>query len=161
MRVAVLNGPNLNLLGRREPHIYGRETLADVEAGLAGVGRELGVEVRCVQRNGEGELVDVIHALAGEVDGVLINAGAYTHTSLAIRDALVGVGLPYVEVHVSNVHAREPERHHSMLASKALAVLAGFGVYGYELGLRGLVRALHARASSPATAPAAADATRG
>jgi 3-dehydroquinate dehydratase II len=161
VRVAVLNGPNLNLLGRREPHVYGRETLADVEAGLAGVGRELGVEVRCVQRNGEGELVDVIHALAGEVDGVLINAGAYTHTSLAIRDALVGVGLPYVEVHVSNVHAREPERHHSMLASRALAVLAGFGVYGYELGLRGLVRALRARASSPSTAPAAADATRG
>lgn len=158
MRVAVLNGPNLNLLGRREPHIYGRETLADVEAGLAGVARELGVEVRCVQRNGEGELIDAIHALGGEVDGVLINAGAYAHTSLAIRDALVGVGLPYVEVHVSNVHAREPERHHSMLASKAVAVLCGFGVYGYELGLRGLVRALRARG---VTAPAAADASRG
>jgi 3-dehydroquinate dehydratase II len=155
VRVAVLNGPNLNLLGRREPHIYGRETLADVEAGLADVGRELGVEVRCLQRNGEGELIDAIHTLAGEVDGVLINAGAYTHTSLAIRDALVGVGLPYVEVHVSNVHAREPERHHSMLASRALAVLAGFGVYGYELGLRGLVTALRART------PAAADAARG
>jgi 3-dehydroquinate dehydratase II len=161
VRVAVLNGPNLNLLGRREPHIYGRETLADVEAGLAGIGRELGVEVRCVQRNGEGELIDVIHGLAGEVDGVLINAGAYTHTSLAIRDALVGVGLPYVEVHVSNVHAREPERHHSMLASKALAVLCGFGVYGYELGLRGLVRALRARGADTAAPSSAADASRG
>jgi 3-dehydroquinate dehydratase-2 len=157
----VLNGPNLNLLGRREPHIYGRDTLADVEAGLTGIGRELGVEVRCVQRNGEGELIDVIHGLAGEVDGVLINAGAYTHTSLAIRDALVGVGLPYVEVHVSNVHAREPERHHSMLASKALAVLCGFGVYGYELGLRGLVRALRARGGAAAPPATAADASRG
>jgi 3-dehydroquinate dehydratase-2 len=164
VRVAVLNGPNLNLLGRREPHVYGRETLADVEAALADVGRELGVEVRCLQRNGEGELIDAIHALAGEVDAILINAGAYTHTSLAIRDALVGVGLPYVEVHVSNVHAREPERHHSMLASRALAVLAGFGVYGYELGLRGLARALQARQTgTPAVAPAGtpADASRG
>ena len=164
MRVAVINGPNLNLLGRREPHVYGRETLADVEAALAVVGREIGVEVRCLQRNGEGELIDVIHALAGEVDGVLINAGAYTHSSLAIRDALVGVGLPYVEVHVSNVHAREPERHHSVLASRALAVLAGFGVYGYELGLRGLARALGARQSAAgagATTASTADASRG
>ena len=148
MRVAVINGPNLNLLGRREPHLYGRSTLADVEAGLAAVARELGVEVRCVQRSGEGELVDVIHALAGEADGVLINAGAYTHSSLAIRDALVGVGLPFVEVHVTNVYAREPERRHSMLASAAVAVLCGFGVHGYELGLRGLVGVLRARAAS-------------
>ena len=163
MRVAVLNGPNLNLLGRREPNVYGRETLADVEAGLTTLGRQLGVEVRCLQRNGEGELIDAIHALAGEVDGVLINAGAYTHTSLAIRDALVGVELPYVEVHVSNVHAREPERHHSMLASRALAVLAGFGVYGYELGLRGLVTALRARAAASGALASGtpADASRG
>jgi 3-dehydroquinate dehydratase-2 len=145
VRIAVLNGPNLNLLGRREPHVYGRTTLADVEARLGEVARELDVEIECAQRNGEGELIDVIHALAGRADGVLINAGAYTHTSLALRDALVGVALPYVEVHVSNVYAREPERHHSMLAAGAIGSLCGLGTYGYELGLRGLVASLRAR----------------
>jgi 3-dehydroquinate dehydratase II len=145
VKVAVLNGPNLNLLGRREPHLYGSTTLADVEAGLVAVGRELDVDVRCLQRNGEGELVDAIHALAGDADGVVINAGAYSHSSLAIRDALVGVGVPFVEVHVTNVYAREPERRHSMLASAAQAVLCGFGVLGYELALRGLVATLRAR----------------
>ena len=138
MRVAVLNGPNLNLLGRREPHIYGRETLADVEAGLVGIGRELGVEVRCVQRNGEGELIDVIHGLAGEVDGVLINAGAYTHTSLAVRDALAAVAVPFVEVHLSNIYAREPERRQSMLAPIAVGVICGFGGHGYSLAYSAL-----------------------
>jgi 3-dehydroquinate dehydratase II len=145
VKVAVLNGPNLNLLGRREPHLYGSTTLADVEAGLVAVGRELDVDVRCLQRNGEGELVDAIHALAGDADGVVINAGAYSHSSLAIRDALVGVGVPFVEVHVTNVYAREPERRHSMLAPAAQAVLCGFGVLGYELALRGLVATLRAR----------------
>jgi 3-dehydroquinate dehydratase II len=145
VNVTVLNGPNLNLLGRREPHLYGSATLADVEAGLVAVGRELGVDVRCVQHNGEGQLIDAIHALAGAADGVVINAGAYSHTSLAIRDALVGVGLPFVEVHVTNVYAREPERRHSMLAPAAQAVLCGFGVLGYELALRGLVATLRAR----------------
>jgi 3-dehydroquinate dehydratase-2 len=145
VKIAVVNGPNLNLLGRREPEIYGRTTLADVEARLAAVGAELGVAVQCAQRNGEGELVDLIQALGGAVDGVLINAGAYTHTSLALRDALLGVGLPFVEVHVSNVYAREPVRHHSMLAPAAVGVLCGLGTYGYELGLRGLVAALRAR----------------
>lgn len=145
MNIVVINGPNLNLLGRREPHLYGSATLADVEARLAEVGAQLGAAVRCVQHNGEGQLIDAVHALAGEADGVLVNAGAYTHSSLALRDALVGVGVPFVEVHVTNVHAREPERHHSMLASAALAVLCGFGTYGYELGLRGLVAALRAR----------------
>jgi 3-dehydroquinate dehydratase-2 len=142
VRIAVLNGPNLNLLGLREPHLYGSTTLADVEARLAEVARELGVEVECAQRNGEGELIDVIHGLRGRADGAIVNAGAYSHTSLAIRDALVGVRLPFVEVHVTNVHAREPERRHSMLAPAALAVLGGFGVHGYELALRGLVAAL-------------------
>jgi 3-dehydroquinate dehydratase-2 len=145
VKVAVLNGPNLNLLGRREPHLYGSATLADVEAGLVAIGRELDVDVRCLQRNGEGELVDAIHALAGDADGVVINAGAYSHSSLAIRDALVGVGVPFVEVHVTNVYAREPERRHSMLAPAARAVLCGFGVLGYELALRGLVATLRAR----------------
>ena len=142
MNVTVLNGPNLNLLGTREPAIYGSTTLADVDARLAEVGAELGVAVRCVQRNGEGELIEQIHALAGTTDGVVINAGAYTHTSIALRDALLGVGVPFVEVHVSNVYAREPFRHHSVLASAAVGVMAGFGPYGYELALRGLVAKL-------------------
>jgi 3-dehydroquinate dehydratase-2 len=145
VKIAVLNGPNLNLLGRREPELYGRETLADVEARLRAVGGELGIEVTCAQRNGEGELVEVIHALGGEAGGVVINAGAYSHTSLAIRDALAGVSLPFVEVHVTNVHAREPERHHSMLASAAVGVVYGLGTLGYELALRGLVAHLHRR----------------
>jgi 3-dehydroquinate dehydratase-2 len=153
VRVAVLNGPNLNLLGRREPHLYGAATLQDVEAAVVSLGRELGVEVQCAQRNGEGELVDAIHALAGDVDGVVINAGAYSHTSIAIRDALVGVGLPFVEVHVTNVYAREPERRHSALAPAALAVLCGFGVAGYELALRGLAGALRAKAGASVVGP--------
>ncbi len=149
MRIAVLNGPNLNLLGRREPALYGRDTLADVEARLHAVGAELGVEVTCAQRNGEGELIDVIHGLAGRADGALVNAGAYSHTSLAIRDALVGVALPFVEVHVTNVYAREPERRHSMLAPAAEGVVCGLGTAGYELALRGLVARLRARAERP------------
>jgi 3-dehydroquinate dehydratase II len=147
VKIAVLNGPNLNLLGRREPHVYGSTTLADVEARLVDVGAELGVEVECVQRNGEGELVDAVQGLAGRADGVVINAGAYTHTSIALRDALLAVAIPFVEVHVSNVYAREPFRHHSMLASAAVGVLCGLGTYGYELGLRGLVASLRGRRS--------------
>ncbi len=145
MRIAVLNGPNLNLLGTREPSIYGRETLADIERRLRIIASELGVEVEFAQRNGEGELIDCIHALRGRVQGALINAGAYSHTSLAIRDALTAVELPYVEVHLSNVFAREPERRHSVLAPAASAVLCGFGAVGYELALRGLVATLSAR----------------
>ena len=145
MRIAVLNGPNLNLLGTREPELYGRVTLAEVEAHLAELGRELGVEVQCAQRNGEGELVELVHSLRGRADGVVINAGAYSHTSLALRDALTGVSLPFVEVHVTNVHAREPERHRSMLAPAAIGSLVGFGTYGYELALRGLVATLRSR----------------
>ena len=139
MRVAVLNGPNLNLLGVREPHLYGSRTLADIEADVRAVATELGVEIRFSQYNGEGELIEAIHALRNATDGVLINAGAYSHTSLAIRDALAAVAVPYVEVHLTNIFAREPERRHSMLAGGARAILCGFGAYGYELGLRGLV----------------------
>jgi 3-dehydroquinate dehydratase-2 len=145
VRIAVLNGPNLNLLGVREPHLYGSETLSQVEHRLAEVGRELGADVECSQRNGEGEIIDIVHGLRGRVQGVIINAGAYSHTSLAIRDALVGIGVPFVEVHVTNVHAREPERHHSMLASAALGVVIGLGTQGYELALRGLVASLNGR----------------
>lgn len=145
MKIAVLNGPNLNLLGTREPAIYGRESLDDVERNVRTVGGELGIEIEFSQHNGEGAMIDAIHAMRGHVDGVIINAGAYTHSSLAIRDALTGVSLPFVEVHVSNVYAREPERHHSMLASAAVGTICGLGVYGYELALRGLAKKLAAR----------------
>ena len=138
----MLNGPNLNLLGTREPALYGRTTLADIEARLADVGRELGVDVECAQHNVEGRLVEIVHAMRGRVDGVAVNAGAYSHTSLALRDALTGVSLPFVEVHVTNVYAREPERRHSMLAPAAIGVVVGLGAQGYELALRGLVHAL-------------------
>lgn len=139
MIVAVLNGPNLNLLGTREPELYGRTTLADIETRLRATGRELGVELEFAQHNGEGELIDQVHAMRGRVAGVIVNAGAYSHSSLALRDALVGVSLPYIEVHVTNVYAREPERRHSMLASAAVGVVCGLGAYGYEAALRGLV----------------------
>ena len=145
MRIAVLNGPNLNLLGTREPSLYGTTTLADIEARLAVVGRELGAEVFCEQHNGEGELVAAVQRLRERADGALINAGAYSHTSLAIRDAFSAVAVPYVEVHLTNIHAREPERHHSMLAAGARAVLCGFGADGYEYALRGLVAGLRPR----------------
>ena len=145
MRIAVINGPNLNLLGVREPELYGSATLSQVENRLSEVGRELGVDVECVQRNGEGDLIDIIHGLRGRVAGAVVNAGAYSHTSLALRDALAAVGIPFVEVHVTNVYAREPERHHSMLASTALGVVVGLGVLGYELALTGLVAALRVR----------------
>ena len=145
MKVAIINGPNLNLLGRREPHIYGHTTLAEIEQTLAAVAKELGVELECSQHNGEGDLISAIHALTGSTDGIVINAGAYTHTSLAIRDALVGVNLPFVEMHLTNIYAREEERRRSMLAEDAVAVVCGFGAYGYELALRGLVNTLRDR----------------
>ena len=144
MRIAVLNGPNLNLLGTREPALYGSTTLAEVEERLRRLGTELGVEVECVQRNGEGELIDAVHALRGRASGAIVNAGAYSHTSLALRDAFAAVQVPFVEVHVTNVYAREPERRHSALAPGARAVLGGFGAFGYELALRGLVHSLGA-----------------
>jgi 3-dehydroquinate dehydratase II len=145
VRIAVLNGPNLNLLGTREPELYGRETLEDVERAVRGAALEVGADVVFAQHNGEGELIDAIQALRGHADGVVINAGGYTHTSIAIRDALTAIGVPYVEVHVTNVYAREPERRHSMLASAALGVVCGMGAFGYELALRGLARSLASR----------------
>jgi 3-dehydroquinate dehydratase-2 len=139
MKVAVVHGPNLNLLGQREPAIYGADTLAEVDEALAMVGRELGAEVVSFQSNSEGALVDHVQSIAGGVDGFVVNAGAYTHTSVALRDALVGVNRPFVEVHLSNVHAREPFRHRSFLSDRAVGVVAGFGVDSYLFGLRGLV----------------------
>jgi 3-dehydroquinate dehydratase-2 len=142
MKIAVVNGPNLNLLGVREPEVYGRDSLADVERSLRDVAKTINVELVFVQHNGEGELIDAIHRMRGTVDGAIVNAGAYTHSSLALRDALVGVSIPYVEVHVSNVYAREPERRQSMLAPAAIGVICGLGTFGYELALRGLVKSL-------------------
>ncbi len=142
MRIGVLNGPNLNLLGTREPAVYGTTTLTQIDARLMQVGQGLGVDVVCLQRNGEGELIDTVHGWRGEVDGIVINAGAYTHSSLALRDALTGVAIPFVEVHLSNIYAREPERRHSMLASSAIGLIAGFGADGYEYALRSLVARL-------------------
>ena len=145
MRIAVLNGPNLNLLGTREPAVYGSTTLPEIEARLHDVARELRVEVECAQHNGEGDLVDAIQALRGRADAAIINAGAYSHTSLAIRDAFAAVDVPFVEVHLTNIFAREPERRHSTLAAGARAVLCGFGAVGYELALRGLAATLTRR----------------
>ncbi len=145
MIIGILNGPNLNLLGTREPAIYGTQTLDDIVSGLRTVAAELGVELRAVQANGEGQLIDALHAWRGEVAGVVVNAGAYTHTSLALRDAFAATSLPFVEIHLSNIYAREPERRHSMLAGTAIGMVCGLGAPGYEFALRGLVRALRAR----------------
>ena len=145
MRILVLHGPNLNLLGQREPGLYGSDTLAAIDAELARQAEQLGTELECFQSNHEGALVDRIQQAAGQVDGVLINAGAYTHTSIAIRDALLGVKLPFVELHLSNVHAREEFRHRSYLADKAVGVICGFGPISYYLALEGMVA--HLRSS--------------
>ena len=144
MRIGVLNGPNLNLLGTREPAIYGRETLADIQRSLSTVASELGADLEFAQHNGEGEMIDVLHGWRGKIDGAIINAGAYTHSSLALRDALTSIAVPFVEVHLSNIYAREPERRHSMLAPAAMGMVCGLGAYGYELALRGLTRRLTA-----------------
>jgi len=139
VKIAVINGPNLNLLGQREPAIYGSTTLAEIESRLRDVARELNTDITFAQFNGEGDIIDAVHALKGSADGALINAGAYTHTSLAIHDALTSVAVPFAEVHLSNIYAREPERRKSLLADAAVAIVAGFGAMSYELALRGLV----------------------
>jgi len=148
VRIGVLHGPNLNLLGRREPEVYGRATLEDVDTEIRQEADRLGVEVETFQSNLEGALVDRIQEAAERVAGFVINAGAYTHTSVAIRDALVGVGRPFVEVHLSNLQAREPFRHESLLAPKAVGAIMGFGVESYLLGLRGLVSHLRLAANA-------------
>jgi 3-dehydroquinate dehydratase-2 len=142
MRILLLNGPNLNLLGQREPGLYGSQTLGEIEAELQHLAAGLGAELECFQSNHEGALVERIHAARGQVEGILINAGAFTHSSIALRDALLGVAIPYVELHLSNVHAREAFRHHSMLADKAVGVICGFGPGSYRLALQGLVERL-------------------
>ena len=141
-RVLVLNGSNLNLLGTREPAIYGRTTLAEIEKQLQELARDLKLELRFVQSNHEGGLVDAIQEARAWAHGLLINPGAYTHTSVAVRDAVMAVGLPTVEVHLSNNHKREPFRHHSYLAPVAVGQIMGFGADSYLLGLRALAGVL-------------------
>lgn len=138
-RVLVLHGPNLNLLGRREPGLYGQATLADIDARLAVIAREAGAEIECFQSNAEHELVERVQQAAG-VDAIVINPAAFTHTSVALRDALLAVGIPFIEVHLSNVHAREPFRRQSYLSDVAAGVIAGLGPLGYELALQAALR---------------------
>jgi 3-dehydroquinate dehydratase-2 len=142
MRIAVVHGPNLRLLGRREPEVYGRDTLDDVNRMIVDLAEELSVEVEMFQSNHEGELIDFIDEASARVDGFLINPGAYTHTSIALRDALTGVDRPFVEAHLSNTAGRERFRRHSYLSPVASGVVYGFGVQSYLLGLRGLVSRL-------------------
>ena len=148
MHIAVLHGPNLRLLGRREPAVYGDDTLGDIEDRLHQLGKELGVEVESFQSNAEGALVDFIETASERVDGFVINAGALTHTSIVLRDCLVGVALPFVEVHLSNTAAREDFRHHSFLAPVAGGVVYGFGADSYLLALRGLVALIEKRSGT-------------
>lgn len=138
-RILVVHGPNLNLLGTREPEVYGRDTLASIDARLHALGAELGVTVETFQSNSEGALVDRIQEARGQAAAIVINAAAYTHTSVAIRDALVAVELPFVEVHLSNIHRRERFRHRSLLADVAVGQVQGFGAESYLLGLRAAV----------------------
>ncbi len=145
MRVAVLNGPNLNLLGTREPDVYGRSSLAEIEQRVRQAAGELDVTLEWAQFNSEGDLVEAVQQLAGHADGALINAAAYTHTSLALRDALLAVQLPFVEVHLSNIFGRDAIRRTSLLADLAIGIVAGFGGLGYELGLTALVSHLRER----------------
>ena len=144
MRIAVLNGPNLNLLGQREPEVYGRTTLAEIEAMVRETAAPLGVQIEWFQTNHEGEMVDAVQRLRGHVDGALINAAALTHSSLALRDALLAVRVPFVELHLSNIFAREPERRHSMIADLALGMVTGFGAQSYVLALQALLGRLRA-----------------
>ena len=135
-RILLLNGPNLNLLGTREPEVYGDESLADIEARMLATADAGGALVTCIQSNAEHELVDAVHqAKLLEVDFIVINPGAFTHTSIALRDALLGVAIPFIEVHLSNVHAREEFRHHSYLSDVAVGVIAGLGSKGYDFAL--------------------------
>jgi 3-dehydroquinate dehydratase II len=149
VRIAVLHGPNLNLLGQREPEVYGTTTLAEIDGELAALAADLGVELVSFQSNGEGQLIDFVQLTGAEVDGYVVNAGAYTHTSVALLDALAGVGRPFVEVHLSNLNAREPFRRASLLAPRASGIVMGFGAGSYALGLRGLVQVLRRTADAP------------
>lgn len=145
MNILLLNGPNLNMLGKREPEIYGSRTLQDIVTDLSARANALGVNLKDFQSNAEHLIIDEIHAAMGEQDFIIINPGAFTHTSVAIRDALLSVSIPFIEVHLSNVHAREPFRQHSYLSDVAMGVICGLGVSGYEFALQAAVNSLSAK----------------
>lgn len=140
MQILLLNGPNLNLLGTREPSVYGALTLSDVEQQLHDYAKSRDINLTCFQSNAEHELIDQIHGARIHVDGIIFNPGAFTHTSVALRDALLGVGIPFIEVHISNVHAREPFRSHSYFSDIALGTIVGLGTFGYQYALTHLVQ---------------------
>jgi 3-dehydroquinate dehydratase-2 len=140
MNILILHGPNLNLLGVREPEVYGSMTLGDINNKLIELGRELGADVKCLQSNHEGALIDALHDARSWANGVVLNPGAYTHTSIALRDAISAIAIPVVEIHLSNVYAREEFRHVSMLSAVCKGKIAGFGWHSYTLGLRALVQ---------------------
>ncbi|MBM4195528.1 MAG: type II 3-dehydroquinate dehydratase [Gammaproteobacteria bacterium] len=142
-RILLLNGPNLNLLGTREPGVYGRTTLADIERGTGDLARSLGHELTCFQSNAEADLVNRVQAATGKTDFLLINPGALTHTSVALRDALLAVAIPFIEIHISNVQAREEFRRHSYFSDVAVGTITGLGPLGYELALRAADAYLH------------------
>ena len=139
MELLLINGPNLNLVGKREPSIYGSQTLEEIQEELINLARGLDARLQFFQSNSEGEMIDRIQESIGSIDGILINAGAYTHTSIALRDSLLGVDIPYVEVHLSNIYSREDFRHKSFLSDKALGMVCGFGPISYQLALQGIV----------------------
>lgn len=140
LRVLLLNGPNLNLLGTREPHVYGSETLAEIEARLQARAATLGVELECRQTNSEGQLIDWLQEARGAFGAVILNPAALTHYSIAVRDAVAAIPVPVYEVHISNIHAREPWRDHSVISAVAAGVLVGLGSFGYDLALEAAVR---------------------
>ena len=145
MNILLINGPNLNLLGTREPEIYGKKTLNDIEHDLSKISKEKKINLECFQSNHEGEIVDKIHDSISYTQGILINAGAFTHTSISIRDALIGSKIPFVELHISNIFSREEFRKESFLTDKAIGIISGFGISSYSLGLYGIIEYLKSK----------------
>lgn len=145
--ILVIHGPNLNLLGTREPEVYGSQTLADVNQHLQQQAQEWGLALETYQSNHEGEIVEAIHRARGRHQAIIINPAAFTHTSVAVRDALAGVAIPFIEVHLSNVHQREPFRHHSFMSDLAVGVICGLGAYGYEAALSYWAQKLKAKSA--------------
>jgi 3-dehydroquinate dehydratase-2 len=142
MKILIIHGPNLNMLGTREPELYGTETIGNINEKLSLLAKELGIQIECFQSNVEGEIVSIIQKAYKEFNGIIINPAAYTHTSVAIRDAILGVQLPTVEVHLSNIYKRETFRHHSFIAPVAIGQISGFGAEGYVLALKGIFKHL-------------------